>query len=123
MWKAIGIAIIALIIGGAVEVSEVKAQYSYTFPRDLRLTPDDYNMMKQAGRVGMDGKPEGTVIPWSNTKSGNAGTVTLLKRTEVKGQECRKILHTISGRNLAEPAKYMVTLCRQPDGSWKSPAK
>ncbi|HEY6336380.1 MAG TPA: RT0821/Lpp0805 family surface protein [Alphaproteobacteria bacterium] len=123
MWKVIGFAFLALAIGGTVMVPTARAQYSHTFPRNFRLTQGDLDMMKQAARGGMEGKPDGTVIPWSNAKSGNSGTVTLLKRAEVKGQECRDILHTIKAKNVAEPARYEVTLCRQPDGTWKIPAK
>jgi surface antigen len=123
MWKAIGVAFVAMVIGGAVMVGEARAQYSHTFPRNFRLTNDDVEMMRQAARVGMDGKPDGTVIPWNNAKSGNSGTVTLLKHMEMNGLECRDILHTIRARNVAEPANYEVTICRQPDGTWKFPAK
>jgi surface antigen len=123
MWKVVGIAFLAMAIVGATTVPAALAQYSHTFPRNIRLTKADDDMMKQAAREGIDGKPDGTVIPWNNEKSGNSGTVTLLKKVEVKGQECRDILHTIKARNVAEPANYEVTICRQPDGSWKIPAK
>jgi hypothetical protein len=82
------------------------------------LTTEDSEIIKTKARVEMNGKPEGTVLEWDNPKSGNSGTVTLLKRFTIDGRECRSLRHVLNIVR-AEPFRYKLTICLQPDGSWK----
>jgi surface antigen len=68
----------------------------------------------------MDGKPDGTTNAWQNPKSGNSGSATLLKSTTVNGQPCRRIRHTVLGKGKTTPSSYVVNICLQKDGSWKT---
>lgn len=82
------------------------------------LTDEDIDIIRQTTRVDMTDKPVGTVLPWENPKSGASGNVTLLKRFEMDGRECRTVRHYIEPRR-QEPWDHVLTLCLQADGAWK----
>lgn len=91
------------------------ARWGDLFPE---LTAQDIEIIKEKARVEMNGKPEGTALEWENPKSGNSGSVTLLKRFSAEGRECRALRHVFNVVR-AEPYRYKVTICLQPDGTWK----
>jgi surface antigen len=66
-----------------------------------------------------DAKPEGTQVPWSNPKTGTSGTATLVKRFTAREQECRETEYMAKSEKTSKTARYVMTLCRQPDGKWK----
>lgn len=82
------------------------------------LTEEDMEILQRTARQGMDEKPEGTSLSWTNVKTGTSGTVTLVKRFSVEGRECRKLRHefVVPGE---QPWRFDSALCRQPDGSWQ----
>lgn len=82
------------------------------------LTAQDTEIIKRKARVELSDKPEGTILEWDNPKSGNSGTVTLLKRFSIDGRECRVLRHVLNMVR-AESFRYKVTICLQPDGTWK----
>ncbi len=67
----------------------------------------------------MNGKPEGTTLEWDNPKSGNFGSVTLPKRFSIDARECRALRHVFNMRRRANPFRYKITICLQPDGTWQ----
>ena len=87
---------------------------------NLTLTADDLTLMKKAAREQLDGKPDGAVASWDNPKSGHSGTVTLLKSSTSAGQPCRRVRHSINAKGLSTPAHYVLNICKQADGSWKT---
>ena len=91
------------------------AQWGNALPE---LTTQDIELIKKKARVEMNGKPEGTVLEWDNPKSGNSGSVTLLKRFSAEGRECRALRHVFNVVR-AEPFRYKITICLQPDDTWK----
>jgi surface antigen len=95
--------------------SATAARWGEVFPE---LTAQDIEIIKKKARVEMNGKPEGTVLEWDNSKSGNSGNVTLLKRFSAEGRECRALRHVFNVVRAA-PYRYKVTICLQPDGTWK----
>ena len=82
------------------------------------LTRQDIELINNKARVEMGDKPEGTILEWDNPKSGNSGSVTLLKRFSAEGRECRALRHVFNVVR-AESFRYKVTICLQPDGTWK----
>ncbi len=91
------------------------ARWVDVFPE---LTTQDVEIIKKKARVEMNGKPEGTVLKWDNPKSNNSGSVTLLKRFSIDGRECRALRHVFNVVR-AEPFRYKLTICLQPDDTWK----
>ena len=69
------------------------------FDDTLNLTKEDIAMINQAARQALDGEAVGTVVEWSNDKSGNAGSVTLLRNFEHEGRECREVQHLIDPKD------------------------
>ncbi|MEA3413237.1 MAG: RT0821/Lpp0805 family surface protein [Pseudomonadota bacterium] len=82
------------------------------------LDQTDMEMIQQVARVEMDGKSAGTVLDWSNPQTGASGTVTLVRRGTLRGQECRDLRHHFVVPNQA-PWDLESRICRQDDGSWK----
>lgn len=78
----------------------------------------DISMMKNAARVRMTDEPIGSVLEWSNKKSGSKGTVKLLDRFQRNGKECRTNRHVVTTRS--EPTKqFVITICQAVDSSWQ----
>lgn len=105
------------IIAGALvlQPSPVTARWIDVLPE---LTTEDVEIIKHKARVEMGDKPEGTMLEWDNPKSGNTGSVTLLKRFSAEGRECRALRHVLNVVR-AESFHYKLTICLQPDGTWK----
>ena len=82
------------------------------------VTADDVALMKEAARDRMDGQPEGTVNTWENPQSKNSGKVTLLKRTEEDGRECRLLRHEVFVVHYS-PWERVTKICRDEAGQWE----
>jgi len=87
----------------------------------FELTNSDVTMLTETTRPFFedDSIAIGTVKSWSNPKSGNGGTATLVERFEQKGMPCRRIQHDIKLKKIADPFRFVVDRCRVADGSWK----
>ena len=109
--------VFALIVAFGVGSAEARKWLDFLPP----LTDVDMELAKQAARVDLEGKPEGTSLGWKNDKSGNSGSVVLLRRFENAGRECRRLQHIINIRGEKDTRHYEVTICLQEDGSWKWP--
>lgn len=94
-------------------------------PSGMPLTQGDFAQMAVAvdPLLSDDSTPIGTTREWNNDKSGNHGSITLLKRFQYKyeGTElpCRKLEYTVLVKNTADPYKISLNRCRVADGSWK----
>jgi surface antigen len=82
------------------------------------LAKEDTDLIQQAAREQMTGKPVGTTLKWSNSKTGNAGTVTLLENFEHEGRKCRTNKHIIT-QQARGPKTYVISICQNPDGTWQ----
>ena len=91
------------------------ARWTQTLPP---VSKDDVAMMKAAAREGMDGKPEGSTNSWSNPDTKNSGEVTLLRRFEEDGRECR-ILHHVVNVVRYSPWERRTKICRDAAGNWE----
>lgn len=85
------------------------------------LTAKDRELMHQLATDGMTDKTVGTALTWENPESGNRGIVKLLSRGSGDSGECREIEHRFKIARERNPQRYLITMCLQPDGSWKWP--
>lgn len=94
-------------------------------PWSLPLTAEDFKLMDQVVQplLSDDSVPLGTTRTWSNPKSGDQGTVTLMQRFDYNYQgtklPCRKLNYVFQTPEVAEHARYSLNQCRISDGSWK----
>src|SRR6516162_8433049 len=87
---------------------------------NVTLTRADLNMIRATLASKIHGRPAGTSAAWSDPASGNSGTIALLKISERQGQRCEQIEYRNYPRDTWRPADiFVLTSCRQPDGSWK----
>jgi hypothetical protein len=94
-------------------------------PSGLPLTTEDFNIMATTDEplLNDDTLPIGASRLWSNPKSGDQGTTTLLGRFEYdfEGNKlpCRKLGYDFKIPNLAVPYNFTIDRCRVADGTWK----
>lgn len=66
------------------------------------------------------GKSVGTVASWSNTATGNYGSIRLMKKYQRQNRPCEQLRYTVQTTARAvTPEHYVFDSCLQPDGSWK----
>jgi surface antigen len=77
--------------------------------------------MSAAGRQLYDQPTvaDGASGQWSNPKSGNNGTITVLQSFEKSGMTCRKMRYVIHLAKRTGPRTYTVNWCKTPSGEWK----
>lgn len=96
------------------------AQYGNAFKLAPHLTKQDIAIMRKTVREGLEGKPNGTTLPWNNPKSHRYGTVTLINRFPSQGRDCRRVRYVINpGSNAEVRTTYALTSCHLADGTWK----
>lgn len=85
------------------------------------LSNDDLTAMGAAGRqlYEQDTVADGASDDWSNAKSGNHGTITVLQSFERSGMTCRKVRYDINLTKRRTPRSYTVNWCKTPSGEWK----
>jgi hypothetical protein len=93
-------------------------------PSGLPLTKKDFANMAAAVDPLLNDEtiPIGTARPWSNSSSGNSGTITLEGRFsydyEGKTLPCRKLRYHTVIRNYANPYNLRINRCKVADGNW-----
>ena len=78
----------------------------------------DQDFAERALEDGLESKPDGESVIWSNPDSGNSGSATPVSTEKTAdGTDCRDFESTIliDGRE----EKTSGRACRQPDGSWQ----
>jgi surface antigen len=104
---------------------ESLADFDPSGPLGIALTKHDLQVMSAAARPLLtdDSLPIGATREWSNAKSGNRGTIQLLRRFEYEYQgsklPCREIRYHLRTKGTADPYNYKLNRCRVADGSWK----
>jgi surface antigen len=87
---------------------------------NVTLTRADLDMIRTTLINKIHGNPSGTSAAWSDPASGNSGTIKLLNVSERQGQRCEQIEYRNYPRDKWRPSdRFVLTSCRQPDGSWK----
>jgi len=87
---------------------------------NVTLTRADLDLIRSTLADKIHGRPAGTTAAWRDPSSGNSGTITLLAVTERQGQRCEQIEYRNSPPQTWRPSdRFVLTSCRQPDGTWK----
>jgi surface antigen len=86
-----------------------------------KMTEADLELLRATARNLLDYTADGEPRRWHNPETGATGVLTVLSTTEQEGSLCRQLemfneVKDLSGRSV-------FTFCRQPDGTWKVPAK
>ena len=88
-----------------------------------RMTKEDFDRQRAAAQSLLDKEPPpvGASASWSNPKSGARGRVTMVDARDARGRSpCRRMRYEVSTRGAAGPADMAFTVCRMPDGAWKT---
>ena len=109
----------------AIVSTESYADLNPWGPLGLALTKQDLQLMSAVVQplLNDDSLPIGASRDWSNAKSGNQGTIQLLKRFEYDYQgsklPCREIRYHLRVSGSTDPYNFKLDRCRVADGSWK----
>jgi surface antigen len=116
----------SVLVVGFLAAVPVASQAQLTNPfRSSRvgsgLTTEDRAAMSAAGRklYEQPNVADGASDQWSNAKSGNNGTITVLHSFEKSGMTCRNMRYVIHLAQRAGPRTYTVNWCKTPSGAWK----
>ena len=83
-----------------------------------RLDARDKRMAAEAAQRAFESNRVGQASAWSNPDSGNSGTITPTRTTQLaNGQYCREYKQTVVIGG--EQNQAYGTACRQPDGTWR----
>ena len=99
------------------------AQWRYLSPDGPTMTREDLDRQRAAARSLLDKEPPpvGASASWSNPKPGARGRVTMVNARDARGRSpCRRMRYEVSTRGAAGPADMTFTVCRMPDGAWKT---
>ena len=99
------------------------AQFRYLSPDGPRMTREDLDRQRAAAQSLLDKEPPpvGASASWSNPKSGARGRVTMVNARDARGRSpCRRMRYEVSTGGAAGPADMTFTVCRMPDGAWKT---
>lgn len=85
------------------------------------LNSEDFRVMNAtaAQLYERESVANGTSDKWSNPKSGNGGTITVLQSFTRSAMACRKLRYDIRLRARSGSRSYTVNWCKTPDGTWK----
>ena len=116
----------SVVLAGAMVLSASVAEAGFNpfGAAGLPLNKQDYSAIAGAATplLNDESATVGTANDWSNPKSGNHGTVKLLKIYEdnVQGKNvpCRQLEYTVDIKGQADPYNIVLERCKV-DGSWK----
>ena len=112
--RVAGLAAIALgAAGGAAQ-----AQYRDVFG-SVRPGPGDQQMVRERVQTLLDGPADPRTLDWQNPRSGNSGSVALMRETTRGTQQCRQIEYRILPRAMDRPEVAILLWCKQPNGRWQ----
>ena len=86
----------------------------------VHLTDEDLRMMSSAAQELT--KPTARAAQmetWSNPKSGNSGSIELLKTFEKNAMLCQKRRYGVHNDKENKKDSFVVDVCRLPNGEWK----
>lgn len=85
------------------------------------LRGDDLSLMNAAASqlYQQDTVGNGSASHWSNSKTGDSGTVTVLQSFEKEGMACRRVRYVIHLHGVMGQRTYTVNWCKTASGEWK----
>ncbi len=110
------VAAIALIVAAPAE-----AQFlGRGLESNIELIKHDIAIIHRTVDAQVHGKAVGASASWSNSESGNYGTIALIKKYSANGRPCESVGYTLATRKMAvSPEHYMLNSCLLPDGHWR----
>ena len=111
---------VAMPLAFALAVSPAQAQFlGLSWETNVVLTQADIDTIKGTLASKIHGQPQGATAAWTNAASGNSGSITLLSIGARDGRRCEQIEYRMSAANRAATDRYVLTSCKQADGTWK----
>ena len=85
------------------------------------LSQQDLRDLGDASRrlYTQDSVANGASDTWSNPKSGNSGTITVVDSYQRQGNACHKLRYDMRLKLRSGVRTYTLSWCHMPDGSWK----
>jgi surface antigen len=83
------------------------------------LTADDLASLRPALGSLLETGADHATADWTSRKTGNSGTMQVLRSFERNDLKCREVAHVISLKRDADKRKISQSYCRTSDGAWK----
>jgi hypothetical protein len=81
------------------------------------FTPEDRQIISEIAGNMLNADPDGSSRPWSNTKSGSSGNLSIVRSYEYKGMPCRDL--EVDNRTGERKGQWALRMCQIKDGTWK----
>jgi surface antigen len=82
-----------------------------------KFSKEDLSLMQATATKALNEAPDGTLVEWSNPKTGSSGTVKPLDSFQQKGLKCRHTEFTNKHKTLL--GGTTVVACEVKKGEWK----
>jgi surface antigen len=82
-----------------------------------KFSKEDLSMMQATATKALNEAPDGTLVEWSNPKTGSSGTVKPLDTFQQKGVKCRHAEFTNKYKTLLGGTTLVA--CEVKKGEWK----
>jgi len=111
----------ALLLGIVASPAVSNAQINPFRSSRTLLHGDDWTLMTDSASqlYQQDTVADGAASHWSNPKTGDSGTVTVLHSFEKAGMACRRVRYVIRLRGVTGQKIYTVNWCKTASGEWK----
>jgi hypothetical protein len=113
MLQSLGLALIGIVAASNL----AHAQYGFLFGT-VRPGPGDREMVRDRAQDLLNGPADPRSLDWQNARTGNSGSVTLMRELTRRGQQCRQLEYRILPRASSDPEVAVVLWCKQPNGQW-----
>jgi surface antigen len=109
---------LALAGTGIVAASNLAhAQYGFIFGT-VQPGPGDQQMVRDRAQDLLNGAADPRSLDWQNSRTGNSGSVALMREFTRRGQQCRQLEYRILPRAAADPQVAILLWCKQANGRW-----
>ena len=81
------------------------------------FTEQDWVVFSDALDSALNQAEDGGIQQWSNEQSGNSGSIEVDNTRQTEHGTCRQVITT--NRTARQLGTSNLTMCLQPDGSWK----
>jgi surface antigen len=110
--------VLTVTLTAVLPISSAEARRSVYDWLPSELSDSDLALMRETAREQLTGEPVGTTLEWRNPETGSEGTVTLRRRSQQDGHECRDLRHSVLVRG-KDDWVLDVRICEQAGGDWK----
>lgn len=82
-----------------------------------KFSKEDLSLMQETARKALSEAPDGTLVEWSNPKTGSSGTIKPLDTFQQKGLKCRRA--EVTNKYKALLGGTTLVACEVKKGEWK----